>query len=329
MLFVIVTFGLFYFTYLYNFLFVNGFVTDTGGLAFPKAIYQTFTGLYFAEICLLGIFFITSGARAQGIVMVVVLVLTVLYQLKLQDMFDPLITYLPIDIQEELLSQVQAQKIKDGRNPDEEAAQFGGPGPNNVPSEDRKPSTSSQPTSSQDPVENFASEPAEPLPTVEEDDEKLGELEQIDSATATKGGFAQLRGHLRSVSDNLRNVSDNLRTVSEKIPLSIPGLTKKKGLWDDDEDDANIDTTLMRKFAHELTEEELTAMAFEHAALRSRPPILWIPEDELGIAKDEIRRTKIECGKEIAITCRGARLTEKGKIVYEGNPPDYFYIPTF
>jgi len=328
MLFVIITFALFYFTYLYNFLFVNGFVTDTGGLAFPKAIYQTFTGLYFAEICLLGIFFITSGARSQGIVMVVVLVLTIFYQLKLQDMFDPLITYLPIDIQEELLSQVQAQKIQDGRNPDEEAAQFEGSGPNNVSSGDGKPSTSSQPTPSQPPVEKLNSEPAQSSPEPAEGDEKLGELEEIPPPTSEKSGFAQLRGHLRNVSDNLRNVSDNLRTVSEKIPLSIPSLMKKKTL-DDDEDDANIDTTLMQKFMHELTLEELTAMAFQHVALRSRPPILWIPEDELGIAKDEIRRTKIECGKEIAISCRGAKLTEKGKVVYEGNPPDYFYIPSF
>src|SRR5271167_2250395 len=121
MIFVITTFSLFYFTYLYNFLYVNEFTTDTGGLAFPRAIYQTMTGLYFAEICLIGLFFITPGARPQGIVMVVILVITALYQIQLSSMFDPLITYLPIDIQEELLNKVQEQKLNEGRNPDEEA----------------------------------------------------------------------------------------------------------------------------------------------------------------------------------------------------------------
>src|SRR5271156_5874746 len=106
MIFVITTFSLFYFTYLHNFLYVYEFPTDTGGLAFPKAIYQTMTGIYFAEVCLIGLFFITSGARAQGVVMVVVLVITVLFQIELQEKFDPLITYLPVDIQEELHSQV-------------------------------------------------------------------------------------------------------------------------------------------------------------------------------------------------------------------------------
>src|SRR5271154_5683071 len=111
MLFVIVTFSLFYFTYLHNFLYVYEFPTDTGGLAFPRAIYQTMTGIYFGEICLIGLFFITSGARAQGVVMVVVLIITILFQIKLQSMFDPLITYLPIDIQEELAAEDKQNKV--------------------------------------------------------------------------------------------------------------------------------------------------------------------------------------------------------------------------
>src|SRR5436305_8331450 len=121
MIFVVTTFSLFYFTYLHNFLYVYEFTTDTGGLSFPKALYQTMTGIYFAEICLIGLFFITSGARAQGIVMVVVLVLTILFQIKLASSFDPLITYLPIDVQEELMGQVLEQKLDEGRKPDEEA----------------------------------------------------------------------------------------------------------------------------------------------------------------------------------------------------------------
>jgi calcium permeable stress-gated cation channel len=321
MLFVIVTFCLFYFTYLYNFLFVNGFVTDTGGLAFPKAIYQTFTGIYFAEICLLGIFFITSGARAQGIVMVVVLALTVLYQLKLQDVFDPLITYLPIDIQEELLSQVEAQKVEDGRNPDEEQAQFEGPAPNDAPLEQEKPSISSlQATPVPPATEKFVPEsPQTSNAPAPDPDEQLSELDEIPS------GNEDHRGRWLNPAAQIR---DQFHNISDKLPaISIPGLTKKKTL--DDDDDADVDTTLMRKFTHELSPDELTAIAFEHAAMRSRPPILWIPEDELGIAKDEIRRTKVECGKEVSITCRGAKLTEKGKIVFEGNPPDYFHIPSF
>jgi hypothetical protein len=113
--------------------------------------------------------------------------------------------------------------------------------------------------------------------------------------------------------------------MNDKINISIPGLKKRSKSEDDDEE--NVDTALARKFTHELTHEELTALAFQHEALRARPPILWVPEDELGIARDEIQHTKAECGDEIQMTCAGAVLDSKGKIIWSKNPPDYFHIP--
>ena len=107
--------------------------------------------------------------------------------------------------------------------------------------------------------------------------------------------------------------------AAEEDPDAIDGV--------EDDGDEDVDTSLARKFTHELTREELTAIAFQHEALRARPPILWLPDDELGIARDEIRHTKLECGDEIEITCKGAILDNKGKIVWSQNPPDYAYIP--
>jgi hypothetical protein len=304
MVFVIVTFSLFYFTYLHNFLYVYEFPTDTGGLAFPRAIYQTMTGIYFGEICLLGLFFITSGARAQGVVMVVVLIITILFQIKLQSMFDPLITYLPIDIQEELAAEVQQQKVEVGRNPEDEE-EFQTQRQTKQSITDTNPSVTPEtpppPKLEKLPFETPEAQAAEQADVEEE------EAVQSDSRWSRS------------------NIVGNIKRMNDKINISIPGLKKRSKSEDDDEE--NVDTALARKFTHELTHEELTALAFQHEALRARPPILWVPEDELGIARDEIQHTKAECGDEIQMTCAGAVLDSKGKIIWSKNPPDYFHIP--
>ena len=313
MIFVITTFSLFYFTYLHNFLYVYEFTTDTGGLAFPRALYQTMTGLYFAEICLIGLFFINSGARAQGFVMVLVLFITVLFQIKLTQFFDPLITYLPVDIQEELASQVQKQKLNDGRRLDEEE----------VFQEQREDKggfgdTSLIPEAKSCIVDASSSPGAPPQvnrPESPESSKAINDNKDMPDSKATPDDDSEPRRR--------PSILQRVRRMNEKI--NIRGLTKRHAK--DEEEDENVDTSLARKFAYELTHEELTALAFQHEALRARPPILWIPEDELGIAKDEIRHTKLESGGEIEITSRGAKLDDKGKIVWLQNPPDYVYMP--
>jgi len=312
-LFVITTFSLFYLTYLHNFLYVYEFTTDTGGLSFPKAIYQTMTGIYFAEICLIGLFFITSGARAQGIVMVVVLVLTVLFQIKLASSFDPLITYLPIDVQEELIGEVQEQKLDEGRTPEEDE-QFkghrqGARGIGDTQSVPRRSTISPEPPQLTK-LEFESSQSSKP-------DVEFREPTQLDDTKIDPAAQPDMRWR--------PSIKSRVRKINDKI--YIPGLTRKKRPEIDDDGD-DPDTDLQRKFAHELTHEELTAIAFQHEALRARPPILWIPRDELGIAVDEIHHTKLECGDEVSITCEGATMDGKGKIIWKGNPPDYVAIPT-
>lgn len=56
MIFNIITFSLFWLVYRYNTLYVTKFRFDTGGLLYPTAINQLFTGLYLMELCLIGLF---------------------------------------------------------------------------------------------------------------------------------------------------------------------------------------------------------------------------------------------------------------------------------
>lgn len=53
---------LFYFAYRYNLLFVSNATIDTQGAVYPRALQQLFVGLYLAEVCLIGLFAIATGA---------------------------------------------------------------------------------------------------------------------------------------------------------------------------------------------------------------------------------------------------------------------------
>jgi hypothetical protein len=103
LIFMIITFGLFWIVIKNNILYVvrTGDV-DGGGLFFPSAINQLFTGLYFMEICLLGLFFLVQDVnekmtcQPQGSIMAGVLVLTVAYQIWLTNNFHSLFRYAPV-----------------------------------------------------------------------------------------------------------------------------------------------------------------------------------------------------------------------------------------
>ena len=63
LVFNIMAFSLFWIVYRYNLLFVVNYRFDTGGLLFPRAINQLFTGIYVMEICLVGLFFLVRDAQ--------------------------------------------------------------------------------------------------------------------------------------------------------------------------------------------------------------------------------------------------------------------------
>ncbi|UJR11199.1 hypothetical protein I4U23_015380 [Adineta vaga] len=101
-----IAFALYYIAYTYTMFYVNDFPNDSGGLAFPRAIYQSFTGVYLMEIMLAALFFLVqneSGRQAaipQGILMCILIVLTVIVYMTMRSSFDPLTYYLPVDAEE-------------------------------------------------------------------------------------------------------------------------------------------------------------------------------------------------------------------------------------
>jgi hypothetical protein len=62
------------------------------------------------------------------------------------------------------------------------------------------------------------------------------------------------------------------------------------------------------------------AHAFDHPAFWKRQPIVWMAEDELGIARKEVERLNDEHGVEAST--QHARLDRDGKITVDRSPPD-------
>ncbi|KAG2411603.1 hypothetical protein HFD88_009159 [Aspergillus terreus] len=83
-----------YQAYRYNFLFVYEMRIDTKGLVYPRALQHLLTGIYLADVCMIGLFAI-KGAVGPLVIMVLFMILTVLAHISLNEALEPLYTFLP------------------------------------------------------------------------------------------------------------------------------------------------------------------------------------------------------------------------------------------
>ncbi|KAJ7185579.1 hypothetical protein C8R46DRAFT_1172224 [Mycena filopes] len=107
-------FTFFAFYQLYKYLFLWQFEqppsSDTGGLFFPKAIGHIFVGLYIQQICMAGLFFLArdqnkmASSLPQGILMVVLIFVTILFQMLIKNSFGPLLHALPLSLADKTFS---------------------------------------------------------------------------------------------------------------------------------------------------------------------------------------------------------------------------------
>lgn len=98
--FAVLGLGLLHYAYRYNLLFVYNVNIDTKGLVYPRALYQTLTGVYLAQVCLIGLFGL-RGAAGPLVLQVAFLIFTVLFQLALTAAVEPLLAFLPKNLERE------------------------------------------------------------------------------------------------------------------------------------------------------------------------------------------------------------------------------------
>ncbi|KAL4951883.1 hypothetical protein BDW69DRAFT_30947 [Aspergillus filifer] len=96
---------LFYFAYRYNLLYVSNANIDTQGKTYARALQHLTVGCYLLVVCLIGLFAIGIGTQAVSlgplILMIILLVFMIIYHVSLNAAIDPLINYLPKNLEAE------------------------------------------------------------------------------------------------------------------------------------------------------------------------------------------------------------------------------------
>ncbi|KAL8762501.1 MAG: hypothetical protein Q9184_001501 [Pyrenodesmia sp. 2 TL-2023] len=342
MLFNIVTFSLFWLVYRYNTLYVTKFRFDTGGLLFPKAINQLFTGLYVMELCLIGLFFLVRDAddmgnsvgtpcKGQAIIMLVVFILTVLYQFLLNSAFGPLFRYLPITLEDEAVmrdeefarAQEKRWRLADGEREGDDI--------NDILEERERRSLEESRKAAEIELREIEARRERPNSRIEPRNldglipdaftrilpspkkgawaersrnparSRASPMSQANSMLSPEHAHAGHRHHQHS-----RNPTD---IEAQRSGTKI-GEALFSGLHDEIED---------------LTPEErdkLVQRAFQHSALRARRPVIWIPRDDLGVSDDEVLRTQ-RFSEHIWISNEFIGLDGKCRVIYRKSPPDF------
>ncbi|KAM0742227.1 hypothetical protein ACQRIT_002404 [Beauveria bassiana] len=314
-IFAIVTFGLLWLAQRYAMVYVYRLEHDTGGVLYPRAINQTFTGLYFMQLCMAGLFFIVKDQDdrnpciTHGVIMLVVMILTMIYQYLLNRSFSPLFRYLPITYEDEAVLRDEAfQRAQDSRlgvDEDEEEEE--------------------------DPKELQGMR--EKCPSLGECEEGI-ELNTMDQERRRPGGVLSLKP-MKQVGKHVggwaKGGGNQLLRLTRADRNSQAAQYRRQQRNKDLEAQRAMGNALfggVHDEIEDLTPDErdmLTRHAFLHYAMRARRPAVWIPRDDLGISDDEIRRTRA-FSKHIWISNEGTALDSKVRVVYGKHPPDFSEI---
>lgn len=328
LVFMVITFSLFWIVIKNNILYVirTGNV-DGGGLFFPSAINQLFTGLYFMEICLIGLFFLVRDAKgnvaceAQGIIMSVVFVVTVLYQIWLAMNFRGLYKYAPVRLEGDAARRDKEYEMERLTA----AVRHSGLTSESTVGENKQPlephSSTEVKTGNKEVDEKRDIGLPSRAMTVASFRSKDIQAQQRKDGQAAKhilsrlnrpldeARLADLENHLAQAEARVGNVLVPRQKDIERQMMNDP-ISKIIMQHNDELEDLDVEERDM-----------LISVAFTHPVLRETPPSVWIPSDELGVSDDEIRRT-LHLSKEVAIDNRGAFFNKKLKVEVNKPPPD-------
>lgn len=318
-IFAIITFSLLWMAQKYVLVYVARVGVDTGGVLYPRAINQAFTGIYFMELCLAGLFFIlvdgngrTSGT-ARGIIMLVTVPLTIFYQVLLNRTFSPLARYLPITMEDEAA-------IRDRVFAEEQRRRFGLADDTDYEGEQDKGY----------PMGLDGMGPDGYRSSEKEDDEvELRGMTPQPKKKTTFNPVKDVANFARKGGRGLKGLT--LDKVEGTAPVKNAAAYRREQRQKDIESQRAIGEALYGGVADEIEDlmpEERNALiieSFKHRALRARQPTVWIPHDDMGVSDDEIRLTK-EYTDNVHISNEGTALDSKVRVVYGRNPPDFSEI---
>lgn len=124
---------LFYFAYRYNVLYVYNATIDTQGKSYTRALQHITVGCYLLMGCLIGLFAIATGSNRVAIgplvLMIIFFIFIVLYHASLNNAMEPLIQYLPknMEHEEEELLTFKSANVSNGADGPSQTEATAGP----------------------------------------------------------------------------------------------------------------------------------------------------------------------------------------------------------
>jgi hypothetical protein len=227
--------------------------------------------------------------------MIVVTIFTVLYQYTLNSAFGPLLTYLPITLEDDAVLRDEAFAK------DNEKRRLLASG--NIVPEEQEGDDLNEVLAEREKRERRMDRRADEI-----------EMRNIQNVRENKKEgkpslFSRGRSHAETPDVGDPEMQSH-RPPPKKQPHTRPELMLFEDIADNIED---------------LSPEErdiLVGRAFQHEALRAKRPVIWIPRDDLGISDDEIRRTQ-RFSDNVWISNEYTGLDRKGRVVYRRPPPDF------
>ncbi|KAL8687529.1 MAG: hypothetical protein Q9218_006325 [Villophora microphyllina] len=289
LVFVSLTFSMFWVAYRHNYYYVQRNKVDTHGLLFNNAISQLFAGIYVLEIALIGLFLLVRDAqdnvacKSQAIIMIVVLILTAVFHFVMERHLQPLYEFLPVTLED---SAVDAERrLLTGHDGNEDSTK-----------EECRESNDLR-----DSIEDAMVRPdrgltGRPKSMSVTADQARTALSKLRKETAAR--VANIQAHLPEPINKSRRqeVADQLGAAIAGYPDELTDLTPGE------------------------REAQLKA-AFQDPVTREPPPVIWIPQDPAGISEDAIRQSK-KYGPYLQYSNAGAFLTSTNKCEVTQPAPD-------
>ena len=293
LVFVSITFSLFWVAYRHNYYYVQRNKVDTHGLLFNNALSQLFTGIYVLEASLIGLFLLVRDDKddvacyPHSIVMLVVLILTAIFHFLMEQHLRPLYEFLPVVLED---SAADAERQRFLIHDDEEFTRQSGDG-----------------------VELSEINSVGKIDGNSDERVKEKARSQLKSISATAA-------HAREALSRLKQeMAARVKDINAHSPESI-GRSRRREV-------ADQLAAAIAGYPDELTalspderEAELKA-AFQDPVTREPAPVIWIPQDPEEISEDVLKQA-LKYGRYLQYSNAGAYLTTKNKCEVTQPAPD-------
>ena len=300
LVFVSITFSLFWVAYRHNYYFVQRNKVDTHGLLFNNALSQLFAGIYVLEIALIGLFFLVRDTEnnvacsTQAIIMIVVLVLTAIFHFVMEQHLRPLYEFLPVVLEDSavdaerqrFLTQDDSDKEEGGDGDGIELTYLNPPGQDPLGQLDGSVDEPTNNTTSRVQLKGMSATAARARIA-------LAKLKKETSARVT-----ELHAHVPEPTSRSRK-----REVADQLAAAIASYPDK-----------------LENLSLDERQAELKA-AFQDPVTREPAPIVWIPQDPAGISEDVIKQTT-KYGSFLQYSNTGAYLAANNKVEVTQPAPD-------